>query len=58
MVAYVVKHGGKHLQVVFTINGRIRKYFCAVSPSDVNAQHACRAGIRRMIREMAHEPRL
>jgi hypothetical protein len=30
MVAYVVKHGSKHLQIVFTVNGRSRKYFCAV----------------------------
>jgi hypothetical protein len=53
MVAYVVRHGGKHLQVVFTVNGRNQKCICPVSPSDVNARHNARAHVRRMLRETA-----
>jgi len=49
-IAYIVKHGGKHLQILFTVNGRNQKCFCAVTPSDVNAQHNNRARIRRMLR--------
>jgi hypothetical protein len=53
MIAYVVRYGGKHLQILFTVNGRSRKCICPVSPSDVNARHHARAQIRRMIRETA-----
>ena len=52
-VAYIVKHGGKHLHVLFAVNGRNQKCICPVSPSDVNARHNARAYIRRKLREAA-----
>jgi hypothetical protein len=53
-IGYVVRHGGKHLKIVFVINGRSRTCVCPVTSSDVNAQHNQRAQIRRMIREQAN----
>jgi hypothetical protein len=52
-VAYIVEYGGKHLKVVFILNGRIRKCICPVSASDTNAQHHARAFTRRVIRGVA-----
>jgi hypothetical protein len=49
-IAYIVKHGGKHMQILFTVNGRDHKLFCAATPSDWRAQHNKRAQIRRLLR--------
>jgi hypothetical protein len=52
-IAYIVKPGGKHLKIWFTINGRRQRLICPVSPSDVNAHRNARAFARRMIRGIA-----
>jgi hypothetical protein len=52
-IVYVVRHGGKHLHVLFTVNGRNRKCVCPASPSDVRARQNAKAGPRRMIKERA-----
>jgi hypothetical protein len=50
-IAYIVKHGGKHLKVWFTVNGRKRRCICPISPSDVRSQHNVRARARRIVKE-------
>ncbi len=52
-IAYVVQTGGKHLQILFTLNGRDRKCICPVSPSDRRAPRHARAYIRRVLRGIA-----
>ena len=51
-IAYIVKHGSKHLHVLFAINGRNQKCVCSISPSDRNAQHNARAQAKRMVKEL------
>jgi hypothetical protein len=52
-IAYIVRHGSKHLHVLFTVNGRNQKCVCSISPSDRNAQHNARAHAKRMVKELA-----
>jgi hypothetical protein len=51
-VPYIVKPGGKHWLVVFSINGRQQKIPCSLSSSKSwRAPHAYRAQTKRMVRE-------
>ncbi len=52
-VTYQIEHGGKHLKIRYTLNGRSGMYVVAVSTSDWRAHKRARAGIRRLLRQAA-----
>jgi hypothetical protein len=51
-IPYRVEMGGKHLKVLFEVNGKPTTYTCAATPSDkMRGPKNCTADIRRMLRE-------
>jgi hypothetical protein len=51
-LTYVIEHGGKHLHIIFVVNGRKRRFICSESSSTSwRAVHAARTQTKRMIRE-------
>jgi hypothetical protein len=50
-ITYEITHGGKHMQVQWSTNGKRRLYVVPRTPSDWRAAQNARAGIRRLLRK-------
>lgn len=52
-VDYQVEHGGKHLRVLFELNGRAMLCTVSATTANWNAHYNARADVRRMLRRGA-----
>lgn len=51
-IPYTIRHGGKHPQIVFSIDGRTKRRAFPATTSDRRSHLNARSQLKRLVREM------
>jgi hypothetical protein len=51
-----IEHGGKHIRVLFKLDGRDHVIHCCKSPSDYRAMANARSYVHRLLKKRAVQP--